>query len=108
MNKRLLKKEIRRVTNDMAAVSILSASLIADTDAIKLDEAATQALSLQAETLKAVNNRFDKRAKDFDTKEAYLKARAAYHRAAIAAVKRDFHTRSEEVIHLINSAITKK
>lgn len=104
-NKRQLKKRISYVCGDLAADILFAARLFDGIDRGKVNEIVNEIAALQEDSRAKVSFSFDKSPRDFETRQAYRAARAAYNAAAFARLREEFSKRAMEIVKQMNEAV---
>jgi len=104
-NKRELKKEIRYVCGDVAAECLLAKSFVKGVDADAMTDIILRIADLQVNALATVTFSFDQQPHDFETRDAYRKARSAYFRKAYASLRGKFYAKVNDFVKEMNAAI---
>lgn len=104
-NKRNLKKQVKYVCGDIATDCLIAGNYVKGVDPKTMQALVGELASLQDKTLKNISFAFDKTPRDFETRQAYNKARAAYFHKAYTSLREKFNTRILEVVKEMNAAL---
>ncbi len=103
-NKRLLKKNIRRVCGDLAAEIVYAASVNENFSTEKVCNIVKKIAELQVTALDMVTFSFDKSASEFDNRHEYNKARKAYNKKAYRNLCNKFDAAVQTIVKAMNDA----
>lgn len=104
-NKRILKKEIRRICGALAGECIIAKYAVNGIDPEVMNEIVYKIAELQENSLRRVSVAYDRTASSFDSLHAYETAKSAYYKAAFKALKAEFNKGIEEIIKEMNAAL---
>lgn len=104
-NKRVLKKEIRRICGALAGECVLARLAIPGIDKSKLNELVYQLAELQESAMALIKIDFPGNTKSYPSKQAYAKARKEYFHAAYSKLRDHFNSRIQEIIKEMNATV---
>lgn len=104
-NKRTLKKEIKYVCGDLAAECLLAKNFVRGVDAKVMTEIITEIADLQVSALGHSTFSFDKFPRDFESGQAYRKARSFYFRKAYGSLRGKFYDKVNAIVKEMNAAL---
>ncbi|MDE6628426.1 MAG: hypothetical protein K2K36_03550 [Muribaculaceae bacterium] len=104
-NKRNLKKQVKYVCGDIATDCLIAGNYVKGVDPAVMRELVGKLAGLQDLTLKNISFAFDKAPRDFETRNEYNKARAAYFKKAYTSLREKFNARIQEIIKEMNAAL---
>ena len=107
-NKRILKKRVRQACGDLAAEILIARHTVPGIDKAAVTKIISDIASLQCDTLANCSFSFDRTPADFETRQAYRKARAEYNHKAYEKIRNDFRDRVVEIVKEMNAALPKK
>lgn len=108
MNKRILKKEIRRICGECAGECIIAAHFIDGVSTEEMHNVVRDIAALQTTSLSKVSIAFDKVPSDFDNAREYRKARRQYFQKAFAAFHAEFAEKLQSIVDAMNAAMPHK
>lgn len=104
-NKRIIKKQIRRICGDLAAEIVLAAEFIEGMSVDKVQKIVNDIAALQIEALGRTSFSFDKSHRDFSGEHEYRKSRRNYNAKAFNTLKTDFSSAVETIVKAMNEAL---
>lgn len=107
-NKRIIKKQIRRICGELAAETVFAAEFVKDMPVDKVQQIVNNIASLQVEALERTSFSFDKSQRDYANGQEYRKALRAYNAKAFATLKNEFSTAVETIVKAMNEALPKE
>lgn len=104
-NKRDLKKFIRNSCGALALDMVLARESFPQIDRKAVHEIVLDAARLQTATLRRVDVAFDRTPKDFESEQAYNKARSKYYKEAYTKLLDNFDAEIVEIVKKMNAAL---
>lgn len=104
-NKRQIKKQIHYASSALATQCIIAAETISNIDRTAMNEIILDIARLQATSLERCSFVFDKSMSEFETPQAYNKAKKAYNDEAFRMLIKDFNEKVGEILHKMNSLL---
>lgn len=101
-SKRDLKKQIKYICGDLVGECMILGEVTPEEKQNEVGQLIIDIAVLQESTLDKVNFSFDKSARDFADRHAYLKARRAYYAAAYAKLHDEFNEGLRSAVHRMN------
>lgn len=101
-SKRDLKKQIRYICGDLVGECLLIGEICPEDKQQELDQLIIDLAVLQENTIAHVNFSFDRSVNEFDSKQAYKKARSQYYRAAFSKLHKQFNQDLADCVHRMN------
>ncbi len=101
-SKRDLKKQIRYICGDLVGECLLIVEICPENRRQELDQLIIDLAVLQERTIARVNFSFDRSANEYDSKQAYEKARGQYYRAAFSKLHEQFNRDLADCVHRMN------
>lgn len=104
-NKRDLKKQIKRVCEDLATECMFAADYIRGVDAETMYGIIGKIAALQDNALSHASFAFDKVPGDYESKREYHNARAAYFNKAYTSFRKKFSGHVDDIVKEMNAAL---
>lgn len=105
-NKRDLKKEIRYICGDLAGECIMMRELMPDVDVVAANNLVIEVAALQADTIRKASFAFDKAERDFESRQAYRKAKHEYYGKAYRKLTDEFNASVADILKKMNAMLT--
>ena len=106
-SKRQTKKAIRNACGDIAGECIFAESAFGENKLEEWDSIIIDTALLQQEAVNRVNNKFDKKVKDFANRKEYNKARRAFFRQCEKELSEYFRGEVENITKRMNALMPK-
>lgn len=90
---------------DIAAESLLAKNFVRGVDEKAMTDVIAKVADLQVSALRTTTFSFDKYPRDFETRDAYRKARAAYFKKAYSSLRVKFYDKVNEIVKQMNAAL---
>ena len=107
-NKRQIKKAIRNACGDMAGECIFAQDFFGEGKEEQWDQIIVNVALLQESALERVDVKFDRAPGSFASGSEYRKARRAFNRQAMKALKEYMHSETEKSVASMNELMPKK
>ena len=101
-SKRDLKKQIRHICGDLAGECLLISEICPEEKLDEVNQLIIDLAVLQERTIARVSFSFDRSANEFDSKQAYEKARGKYYRAAFGKLHEQFNKELADCVNRMN------
>lgn len=108
MNKRQFKKAITSLGSGIVAEMFNLVAASKGADRVSADESLSQIWNAMEEAKRKANVTFGKKARDFESTEAYLKAKHEYLKNAYKEISKQFSLELDEGVKKFNQAMPSK
>lgn len=104
-NKRVLKKEIRRICGSLAGECVVAKLTIPGVNPEAFNKIIYHLADLQQSAIRLISVDFPQSPKDFANNGEYLKARRDYYKKSFGTLKANFNKRVAELVKEMNAAL---
>lgn len=104
-NRRVLKKEIKRICGDLAKACLTAELQFPETDEEKWKNIVMEIAMLQDNALKRANVDYDRSKLTFDSGREYRNARGAFYKKAFAEIQKEFDEHVAQILKQMNAML---